>query len=61
MMVEKKVLRIQEVIDSIGLSRSSIYRMIKLGKFPQPISLSTRRVGFISEDVSNWIEKQKIN
>lgn len=60
-MVEKRVLRIQEVIDTIGLSRSSIYRMIKLGKFPSPIPLSTRRIGFISEDVSNWLEQQKIN
>lgn len=50
------VLRLNEVTNKTGLSRSTIYERIKKNSFPKPISLGERAIGFISEEVDAWIE-----
>lgn len=42
-----------------GLSRSSIYLRIANNDFPSQISLGGRAVGWLEEDIDNWL-KQKI-
>jgi prophage regulatory protein len=37
-----------------GLSRASIYRLIKAGKFPAPFSLGTGAVRWKQSDVVAW-------
>jgi prophage regulatory protein len=37
-----------------GLSRATIYRLIKLGKFPRPLSIGTGGVRWRQSDVINW-------
>jgi prophage regulatory protein len=49
------ILRLQEVIFRTGLSRTRLYDMIAKGKFPHPISLSTRTVGWIEGEIASWI------
>ena len=49
-------LRLPEVIARTGLSRSTIYEKIKSKKFPLPISLGDRAVGFIDREIDDWIE-----
>jgi len=41
---------IEEVVRMTSLSRSTIYRLIKQGKFPAPHQLSSGRIGFINVD-----------
>jgi prophage regulatory protein len=53
------ILRLPAVKDRIKLSRSTIYLLISKGKFPSPISLGERAVGWLEEDVENWL-KEKI-
>ena len=53
-----KIFRLPDVIDQTGLSRSSIYAKIKTGNFPKPIHLSERSVGWLQDDIDNWIEKR---
>lgn len=50
-----QILRPREVFKRTGLSRSQIYADIAAGKFPKPIRLSARRVGFVEEEIENWI------
>jgi prophage regulatory protein len=38
-----------------GLSRSTRDRMIRQGRFPVPIQLSTNRIGFIESEVNDWL------
>jgi prophage regulatory protein len=38
-----------------GLSRSSIYKQISIGKFPQPVKLTNKSVAWRKEDVASWI------
>lgn len=50
-----RILRLTEVTNKIGLSRSSVYRFIEIGEFPKQIQLSKRTVGWLESDVDAWI------
>lgn len=45
------MLKIQAVIKITTLSRSTIYRLIKIGAFPRPVSLSSRRRAWRESDI----------
>lgn len=47
--------RLRTVMQRSGLSRSSIYLRIAQGKFPRPVSLGGRAVGWIEAEVDAWI------
>tara|TARA_R110002073_G_scaffold331785_1_gene516979 strand:- start:1044 stop:1271 length:228 start_codon:yes stop_codon:yes gene_type:complete len=49
------ILRLPRVKERTGLSRSSIYLRISKGEFPAPISLGSRAVGWLEEDVDTWL------
>lgn len=51
----KRIIRIAETVKLTGIPKSSIYALLKEGKFPRPIQLSTRCVGFVEEEVQVWI------
>lgn len=55
-----KILRCREVQQAIGLSRSTIYRMIERGDFPRPQKLGLRAIGWRESAVENWMYKQPI-
>ena len=50
--------RMRDVCHQVGLSRSSIYRLIDNGDFPQPIPLGKNSIGFLSSEVVAWKEKR---
>jgi prophage regulatory protein len=50
-----KVLKVEEVIQLTRLSRSTINRLKQLGKFPEPIRLSDRSIGWLEDDIQGWI------
>ncbi len=51
-----KVLKLPDVMERCALSRSSIYAYIQNNKFPKPIKLGERSVGWIDAEISAWIE-----
>jgi prophage regulatory protein len=55
---EARILRMKQTKERTGLSRSTLYTLIKEGKFPAPISLGARAVGWLSSDVDAWIESR---
>ncbi len=56
----RRILRLPEVIERTGLSRSSIYSFIQKNTFPKQISLGEKAVGWLEADIDLWIE-HKIN
>ena len=52
------ILRLPTVKARTGLSRSTIYLRISEGKFPTPISLGGRAVGWIEAEVNEWLDQQ---
>ncbi len=50
--------RLPQVKQRTGLSRSTIYALIKAKQFPQPITLGARAVGWLESDVSEFIAER---
>lgn len=53
----KRILRLPDVKQITGISRSLIYLKISQGTFPSPISLGERSVGWIEDEIIKWIEQ----
>jgi prophage regulatory protein len=50
-----RLMRLKEVIQVTGMSRSSIYCRINEGEFPPAVSLGKRSVAWVEEEVQSWI------
>ena len=53
-----RFLRLPEVLARTGLSRSTIYVRLDQGRFPQPVSLGARAVGWIEAEVDEWMRER---
>ena len=53
-----RFLRLPEVLVRTGLSRSTIYVRLDQGRFPRPVSLGGRAVGWIEAEVDEWIRER---
>ena len=53
-----RFLRLPEVLERTGLSRSTIYVRLAAGRFPQPVSLGGRAVGWIEAEVDEWVRER---
>lgn len=52
------ILRLPDVLQRTGLSRTMLYELIGDGKFPKQIKIGKRSVGWKSSLVDGWIEQQ---
>ena len=52
------ILRLPAVKARTGLSRSTIYLRVSEGRFPKPISLGGRAVGWVESEVDDWLIRQ---
>ncbi|HBP1718579.1 TPA: helix-turn-helix transcriptional regulator [Pseudomonas aeruginosa] len=50
-----RIIRLQEVMATTGLARSTIYKLISEGTFPKPVPLGGRSVGWVEEEVQDWV------
>jgi prophage regulatory protein len=50
-----RVIRLKEVLDTTGLSRSTVYKYIADGDFPKPVTLGERCVGWVESEVHDWL------
>jgi len=56
-----QLIRIDQVSSITTLAKSSINLWVTQSKFPKPITLSATVKVWKLQDVSNWIEAQKVN
>lgn len=56
--MSKKFIRLPEVKNKTGLSRSSIYLRMSNGEFPQSISLGSRAVAWLDADINQWLDER---
>jgi prophage regulatory protein len=54
-----RVLRTAEAARRIGLSKSSLWRMVKDGEFPRPRRLSTHAVGWLESEIETWLNDRE--
>ena len=50
---------IQEVSEFLGISISTINRLVKEGDFPPKVKLSPRRMVFMKREIDEWIESKR--
>jgi len=50
-----RLMRLKEVMQATGLGRSTLYKYIAAGQFPEPVSLGGRSVAWVGEEVDDWI------
>ena len=55
-----RILRSPEVEARTGLSRSTIYRWRVAGRFPAPVVMGGRTLGWIESDVNAWIRERAV-
>jgi prophage regulatory protein len=53
------LLRGKEVFRRVALSRTTVWRRIRLGTFPAPVSLGPTRIAWREADVVAWIAAQR--
>jgi prophage regulatory protein len=51
-----KFIRPRQVVEMIGVSRSTLWRMVQAGTFPPPVRITERNCGFLLETVESWMK-----
>jgi prophage regulatory protein len=52
-----QIMRRKDLEKRLGISRSSIYLMMSEGRFPKPIRLGRRAVGWRADDIQTWLDQ----
>ena len=52
-------LNIKEVSELLGISVSTINRLIKRGEFPPKVKISPRRMVFMKYHIQEWIDNRR--
>ncbi len=50
-----KFLRTNQLIEKVGLSRSTIWRLESQGKFPKRRQIGPGAVGWLEEEIEQWM------
>lgn len=54
--MEQRILRRDEVERATGLPRSTLYAFMSQGRFPRPIKISEKSVGWLGTEIAAWQE-----
>jgi len=54
-----KILRKPAVVERVGLSGTTIWRMVRDGRFPAPLQLSENAVGWKESDIEAWLASRQ--
>ena len=60
MRMNDRLLRRREVEELTGLSRASIYRLMRRGRFPLPVRVSATAVRWKASDITVWIQSRPV-
>jgi len=53
------LLNIKHVVERVSICKTTIYALIKEDKFPRPVRISQRRVGWLASDVDDFLASLK--
>jgi prophage regulatory protein len=54
--VTMRFLRPRQVLEMIGVSRTTLWRMVQAGNFPRPVCITQRNRGYLLESVEAWMK-----
>lgn len=50
-----RIARRREVCERLGISQATLWRWVKAGHFPSPVRLGPNSVGFVSDEIDQWL------
>jgi prophage regulatory protein len=50
-----RFLRPRQVLEMIGVSRTTLWRMVRAGNFPRPVCITERNRGYLLKSVEAWM------
>jgi prophage regulatory protein len=57
----RRFLRLRSVLERTGLTRSTAYQLIKANDFPTPVNIGPRAVGWVEDEIDDWIDHRIAN
>lgn len=58
--MQEHVIRWPQVKAATGLSRTTIWRLEKIGQFPKRRSLGANSVGWLQSEITQWVETRSV-
>jgi prophage regulatory protein len=55
----RRILRWKQLKEIVPLHRTTIWRKVQTGQFPEPVKLSVRACGWREEEVRAWLNRLK--
>lgn len=53
------IYRIGDLTGVLGLSKWTVYDLMKKGDFPRPVQLTVKAVGWRASDVETWVNNRR--
>jgi prophage regulatory protein len=54
-----RLLRIQQVLELVGLKKATVYELQRTGQFPRSVKITSRAVGWVEEEVQQWLAERR--
>lgn len=51
-------LRLPDVLKKVGFKKTKIYKEVKAGNFPKPISIGNRSTAWLESEIHSWQEER---
>jgi len=57
---EYRIIKMKELVELVGISRSYIYALQHRGEFPKPFKLvqGGRSTGYLQSDIDDWVKSR---
>ncbi len=55
----EKLLSVNQVLEYVPKSRTTIWRWVRQGYFPKPIPIGTTGKAWVQSEVEEWLQDQK--
>jgi prophage regulatory protein len=59
MKLKKTMIRPNELIKQLNVSKSTLYRLRKSSDFPRPVAIGPRAISFVVEEIEVWLEQRE--
>jgi prophage regulatory protein len=57
----ERILRLKNVLERTGLSRSTVHRKVHARTFPKPLKISERCIGWRESEVESWLRSPVVH
>lgn len=54
----RRILRLPKVLDRTGSNSTDVYSGMKAGTFPKSVPIGRRTVGWVEDEIDQWIENR---